>query len=246
MKATLPDVVELLQIAGNWPGTPGQLRKFIEVAVQKKPSEEQIQRILNGHWADLLNANCDEADRNRPTIRNLLGLPPIKSDLAVYQFRTWKSIQLGTYKNIKTLKKAIDKEGCVICEWANNIMNNSAFTLSKTRMTVDLVKVTVGDLGFTKLTRYDNICKRAESLGLSKCPAEVGPQLRLQYVDQYEGEWLLVAMDAIRSGSKEALFSQPSLLQVSHNFGYQKLSANTANAYDRWEPYTKFLFVSPE
>jgi len=63
---------------------------------------------------------------------------------------------------------------------------------------VDLVKVTVAELGFKEGVRRDQIYERAKELGLDLCLPEVGPQLRMQYLDQPNGEWILIGMEPIR------------------------------------------------
>jgi hypothetical protein len=77
------------------------------------------------------------------------------------------------------------------------MLGNPAFTVAAEEVTVDLVRVTVQELGFKNDANYDQICKRAEELGLELCPPEVGPQLRLRYKNQPNGEWILVAMEPI-------------------------------------------------
>jgi hypothetical protein len=127
------------------------------------------------------------------------------SDLKVLQtmdpFPVWKTIKLGTYKNPAALLKAMKKGGFIIGEWANDIIHQPAFTVSPKKTEVELVKITVDDLGFKKGATRKDIYKNAFKLGLELCPNEVGPQLRLQYKDQPYLEWLLVAMEPITSSN---------------------------------------------
>src|SRR5262245_49441956 len=81
---------------------------------------------------------------------------------------------------------------------ADEILGRPAFPFSKTETQLDLVVLTAADLGFQEgYTSLAEIYRRAIELGLNLCPAEVGPQLRLQYVDQPLGEFLHIAMDPI-------------------------------------------------
>lgn len=71
--------------------------------------------------------------------------------------------------------------------------------IAKAEMTLDLVVVSVGDLGFTERTSYADICERGVlEFDLRRCPAEVGPALRLAYMGQPVEEVLYIAMGWIR------------------------------------------------
>ncbi len=76
-------------------------------------------------------------------------------------------------------------------------MGKPDFTVASESTDIQLVCVTVAELGFPKGARRDAIYERAIQLGLSLVPTEVGPQLRRQYKDQPRGEWLLTAMEPI-------------------------------------------------
>ncbi len=108
---------------------------------------------------------------------------------------TWRTVKLGTHKSVEALTKAIETGGSQLSNWARDISNK--VTLAKAVSEVELVTVTVAELGFPKGATRKDIYDRAISLGLSLCPAEVGMQLRLRYEDQPKGEWLLVAMEPI-------------------------------------------------
>jgi hypothetical protein len=113
-------------------------------------------------------------------------------------FEIWKTIRIGTasFKTADDFRKALKEKGFYISRWANDILEKPAFTVAPKETQVDLFKVTVSQLGFQS-AQLDQIYGRAEELGLELCPAEVGPQLCLQYQQDQPNEWILVAMKPI-------------------------------------------------
>jgi len=126
-----------------------------------------------------------------------------------HEFDIWKTIKLGTgFKTADEFRRALRDGGFRISGWASDILGNPAFKVASEETEVDLIKVTVAELGFKEGVRRDQIYERAKEFGLELCPAEVGPQLRLRYKDQPNGEWILVAMEPIiDSGGFPGLFS---------------------------------------
>lgn len=114
-------------------------------------------------------------------------------------FPAWKTIKLGTHKSANALYGFLTSAGFRISHWANITMGRRAFTLASEEISLELVTATVRELGFTWGTCYDAICTRICELGYDLCPAEVGPQLRLQYKGQPLNERLVIAMEAISS-----------------------------------------------
>jgi hypothetical protein len=74
-------------------------------------------------------------------------------------------------------------------ESAEKLFASEHFTLSGARYDVTTVELTVGDLGFPQGATIAEIYASAAALGLGLCPLELGPHLRLQYLDQPEGYW---------------------------------------------------------
>ena len=117
---------------------------------------------------------------------------------AAQVWKTWCKIKLGTgLKDVDDFRKTLKKADCNIGDWGNDILGKPAFTVSSEETEVELVNVSVAELGFKAGATRADIYKRANELGLDLCPNEVGPQLRLQYKDQSKGEWLLIAMEPI-------------------------------------------------
>ena len=115
-----------------------------------------------------------------------------------HQFKIWKTIKLGSsFKTADDFRKSLKDNGFNISDWANDILGKPNFTVATEETEVDLVKVTVAELGFKKGARREQIYDRAKEFGLELCPPEVGPQLRLQYQDQPNGEWVFIGMEPI-------------------------------------------------
>ena len=133
-------------------------------------------------------------------------LPGVKITKIEILFNDFRTITLGTYKDVPTLKSAITDAGFQISDYASDIMDQPAFTIAPQEEKIRLVEVSVADMGFPNGTNYRSIKDRVVGTevqledGLYEvqlCPAEVGPQLRLHYKDQPKGEWLRIAMEAI-------------------------------------------------
>lgn len=133
-------------------------------------------------------------------VRRLLADELTVVEIKKQAFAIWKTIQLGTGLNTAdAFRGALNSGGLLIGSWADDLLSRPAFKKSvATRKTeCDLVVVSVADLGFKNGATREQIYNRAQELGLELCPAEVGPQLRLQYKDQPAGEWLLIGMEPI-------------------------------------------------
>ncbi len=113
-------------------------------------------------------------------------------------WKTWKTIQLGCgLQTADDFRKAVKSAGMKIGDWANDILGKPAFTATESVTEVELVVVSVAELGFKDGATRKDIYIRAQEFGLDLCPPKVGLQLRLQYTDQPKGEWLVIAMEPI-------------------------------------------------
>lgn len=214
-----------------------QARKVLEL-LEGLPLE-QLQNLLeSGLLYDFLRANVGEMmDRmTRNDFRKFCGLVPVSTE-----FPVWKTIKIGTgLKTSDDFRKSINENEMEINYPANDILGKSDFAVAIKETELDLVKATVAELGFKNGARCDQIYARAKELGWELCPSEVGPQLRLQYQNQPNGESVLIAMEPIAdSGGTLRVFnvkrSDFGLLLYDHP-GY-------ADSF--WSHVNQWVFVRP-
>ena len=132
---------------------------------------------------------------NKETILSKISdlLDQYKPD-SISNFPIWKTIEIGG-QSLSQIQKEIKKNKIQVSRYANDIFKKTP--LAKKKSKLNLVLLTVKELGFENGATYKEICDKAKSLGLELCPAETGIQLRLQYLDQPNYEWNYIAMEPI-------------------------------------------------
>ena len=191
---------------------------------------------------------------------------PTRDGKATADLPVWRTITLGTYRDVNVLREDLDSLHCgrsasaagsqvtpnlsparrrrCSAFWASRQPRSSAARRSRstrTRSSADLVVLSVPELGFKgERVAVADIYARAKQLGLELCASEVGPQLRLQYLDQPLGEFLRVAMEPIATYEGELVD-----LTVANGGASLLLVAGAANAEAVVHARVRFVFTRP-
>ncbi len=156
-------------------------------------------------------------------------------------FQIWKTIKLGTGPlTADEFCKVLAKSGFGISDWARDILGKPGFTVAAKEQEIDLVVVSVKELGFPDGARRDQIYERAKEYGLELCPPEVGPQLRLQHKDQPLDEWLLIAMEPILDS-----VGYLKVFEVGHGGDGLWLSSVYGHPGSFWPAGLRWVFCRP-
>ena len=126
--------------------------------------------------------------------------------------QTWRTITLGSYRGVDAYRNALDMAKIKIGDSADEILGRPAFPYAGTKTRVELAVLSAADLG-VELDQVSlaEVYRRARQAGLELCPAEVGPQLRLDYRNQPLGEALDIAMEPVATYGGE-----PTILTLAN------------------------------
>ena len=109
----------------------------------------------------------------------------------------WRIVAIGVYRNASALRTALDNTGqrVAISQTADEIMRRPLFQYAQSPALLRLYRVRGSELGYQGDgdVSLRDIYQRASELEYDMCPAEVGPMLRLSYLDQPVGEFLEIA-----------------------------------------------------
>ena len=152
-----------------------------------------------------------------------------------------KTIKVGTGpKDAIGFLNAVVSSKCHIGSWAKNMLGQRKIA-SIAEREVDLIAVSATELGRPSGAPYEEICALGLGKGFRSCPEEVGPQLRLQYLEQPKRERLRVVMTPIVTSD-----FCPRVFEVGHNEdGGLYLDGVEANPATFCEAETRFLFELP-
>jgi hypothetical protein len=159
-------------------------------------------------------AQCTARDvlKNRLQLKTRSAEAPQANIKSEREVATWKTITIGTFADPLKLRNELDGMGCSVGGQAAEILARPTFVLASRKTDIELALVSPAQLGFTSDTvALYNIYARARNLGFELAAAEVGPQLRIQYLDQPIGEFLIIGMEPIKTWSGE-----PIILNVAN------------------------------
>lgn len=183
-------------------------------------------------------AQCAVRDALRDPKTATAPLPDIRMDAAL---KAWKTITIGEFANSLALRNALDDAGCGIGDLAEEILARPTFTVTSTKIDVDLIVVSAAELGVqTETTSLADLYARAHKRGLMIAPAEVGPLLRLHYLDQPIGEFLHVGMKPINTWTGD-----PTIFVLVNGGAGLILIGSNGSADAEIRATSRFIFVRP-
>lgn len=164
-----------------------------------------------------------------------------------HKWEVWKTIKLGTgLRTAEHFMKDLTFSGCRIGYYAAEMLKKLEFTESVAvrETNIELVNVSVAELGLKEKATTQEIYKRAQKNNLELCPAEVGPQLRLQYQDQPIGERLLIGMKS--SQGTDRIFVVAHYSKPNNHYGVDPFNGkviDSLGAFLRWDKEAHWIFL---
>ena len=170
------------------------------------------------------------------------------------------------YPNCETINRIVKVRGLTKPQLIQNLKQNSIllnkfaeqlfaddqFIVSDNICSVSTVELKVRNLGYSEGATISQIYKKAKQLGLELCPLEIGPYLRIEYLDQPEGNSNTHQQHKAPYGS---ITVASKILDEDHNFpkgfylrridGVLWLRGYVCDDTHIWEPDDHFIFVKP-
>lgn len=96
-----------------------------------------------------------------------------------------RTVEVGGLTKSQLIQK-LQQCSILMNEYGERLFADDKFTTSDIKYSLKTVELSVGDLGFPEGATMAQIFKKARDLDLELCPLELGPYLRLGYLDQPE------------------------------------------------------------
>lgn len=101
-------------------------------------------------------------------------------------FTPIRSITIGGNSK-QQLFQELEQQSILLNDFAKTLFDSNLFVISSEKYNLKVVELKVMDLGFPHGAKMKAIINKAKDFGLSLCPLELGPYLRLAYREQPEG-----------------------------------------------------------
>lgn len=160
-------------------------------------------------------------------------------------WRPWKMVSVGPDHAIREAEivEILETKGVYVSGLARDLLKQVDFRLANlANASIGIVLVSVKELHFYEPASTIEIYQRAFDLGLIEIPASAVPRLRLDYLDQPKGEWIVVGMRPI----VDSVRSCPSTFHIGYNMSGKTLAAGSARPTDVWPLDQSWIFQIPE
>lgn len=150
--------------------------------------------------------------------------------------RIQRTVEIGGMA-VEQIKQELRERNINISTYAEDMLDSKDFTTLENPEEIDLVRLKVGDLGFTQYATTDEIYTRAKELGLELCPAEVGPHQRLKDLGQPLDDWYRIAMKQILGR-----YGSPHVFYLGRRDDGLWLDVDSVGPDYKWNPGNEFVF----
>lgn len=136
-------------------------------------------------------------------------------------------------ESIQEIKNQLKSKKIATSKFSEKMLGSADFNTLENVENIDLIRLTLRDLGLTEGVSINTIYQKAKELGLDLCPAEIGP--RYPYDDEYRytTDIYYIAMEPIG----------PYIFSLK-NSGGRKLQGTLAG--NRWPLNSIFIFRLPK
>lgn len=167
-----------------------------------------------------------------PLAKGWISMPEILPLLSV-----WKTVKLGTHKSPESLLQSFKDKDFSINDYAQDLLRRTV--LSPYEKKIELCTVSAEELGLQWDITRASIYARAIDLKFGLVPAEVGPELRLQYPDQPYDEVLIIGMESIATRN-----GYPALFSVEHDNHGRWLETHESPFHGHWGLRNRWVFTN--
>lgn len=155
--------------------------------------------------------------------------------------------------NPAQLKSRLRQQDIMLNEYAEQLISDERFTTSETKSTIQIVELTIQDLGFPEGAVIPQILERISVLGFALCPVALAPHLRLAYFDQPEGDTGITTQKRQAPSGSITIASEPISLHDEFPKGFYLrnikgdlwLRGYVADDLHVWNPNDHFIFMVP-
>jgi len=110
-----------------------------------------------------------------------------------------RTVEVGRLDTLD-LRQQLEAAGIGLNERAQLLFEDERYVASESPRQIETVELELRDLGLVDGGTTAEVHRAAIDGGLAICPLEVAPYLRMQWIDQAEGRWVVVSSPLTAGG----------------------------------------------